>query len=154
MFGEACGSWYVLERFCCCSANEGLGLIKLVFPKEGGIGWVDNFAISSGVHRRSGSQDDRLPTSPRNRRANISVTQATQRQLKRLTRKFKHSPALFPASREDLTVWNGVAVGDKTKKHQRLPTKLKAGQKASSLSNCCGQQRLIWQLVYLTSLVR
>ena len=28
--------------------NEGLNL-KLVFPKEGGIGWVDNFAISSGA---------------------------------------------------------------------------------------------------------
>ncbi|MDN3684808.1 extracellular solute-binding protein [Vibrio sinaloensis] len=28
--------------------NEGMNL-KLVFPKEGGIGWVDNFAISSGA---------------------------------------------------------------------------------------------------------
>ncbi|MGR5268234.1 extracellular solute-binding protein [Vibrio astriarenae] len=107
--------------------NEGLP-IELVYPKEGGIGWVDNFAISSGAKNVDGAHKmiDFL--------LRPDVAEQITRDTGYLTAvkasndKFQHLEALFP-SQEDLdkVEWQS-AVGDKTSRYEEYFLKLKAGQ--------------------------
>ncbi|MGR5092565.1 extracellular solute-binding protein [Vibrio maritimus] len=107
--------------------NEGLP-IKLVFPKEGGIGWVDNFAISSGAKNVDAAHkmiDFLLRPEIAEQ---ISRDTGYLTAVKESNEKFKDSPALFP-SQEDLdrVEWQD-AVGDSTVIYEDYFLKLKAGQ--------------------------
>lgn len=107
--------------------KEGLPL-KLVFPKEGGIGWVDNFAIASGAKNVDAAH----------KMINFLLRPEIAEQISRDTGyltgvkasndKFKGIAPLFP-SQEDLdrVEWQ-AAVGDKTVRYEDYFMKLKAGQ--------------------------
>ncbi|MDF5457263.1 extracellular solute-binding protein, partial [Vibrio parahaemolyticus] len=107
--------------------SEGLNL-KLVFPKEGGSGWVDNFAISSGAKNVEAAHKmiDFL--------LRPEIAEQISRDTGYLTAveesnaKFKDVAPLFP-SQEDLdrVEWQD-AVGDLTVKYEDYFLKLKAGQ--------------------------
>lgn len=107
--------------------KEGLPL-KLVFPKEGGIGWVDNFAIAAGAKNIDAAHkmiDFLLRPEIAEQISNdtgylTAVAQSNE--------KFKDVAPLFP-SQEDLdrVEWQ-AAVGDKTVKYEDYFMKLKAGQ--------------------------
>ncbi|QIA63361.1 extracellular solute-binding protein [Vibrio astriarenae] len=107
--------------------NEGLP-IELVYPKEGGIGWVDNLAISSGAKNIEAAHKmiDFLL------RPDIAeqITRDTGylTAVKASNDKFTHLEALFP-SQEDLdnVEWQS-AVDDKTSRYEEYFLKLKAGQ--------------------------
>ena len=107
--------------------KEGLPL-KLVFPKEGGIGWVDNFAIPSGAtHIDAAHQMINFLLRP-DIAERISNGTGYLTGVKESNAKFKDVPALFP-SQEDLdrVEWQ-AAVGDKNVKYEQYFLKLKAGQ--------------------------
>ncbi|GAL25521.1 ABC transporter periplasmic spermidine putrescine-binding protein PotD [Vibrio variabilis] len=102
--------------------------IKLVFPREGGIGWVDNFAISSGATNIDAAHkmiDFLLRPEIAEQ---ISRDTGYLTAVKESNEKFKDSPALFP-SQEDLdrVEWQD-AVGDSTVIYEDYFLKLKAGQ--------------------------
>ena len=106
---------------------EGLP-IKLIFPKEGGIGWVDNFAIPSGAKNVEASHkmiDFLLRPEIAER---ISKDTGYLTAVKASNDKFKDIAPLFP-SQEDLdrVEWQS-AVGDMTVKYEEYFLKLKAGQ--------------------------
>lgn len=106
---------------------EGLPL-ELVFPKEGGIGWVDNFAISSGATNVDAAHkmiDFLLRPEIAEQ---ISKNAGYLTAVKESNEKFKDVSPLFP-SQEDLdrVEWQ-AAVGDKTVKYEEYFMKLKAGQ--------------------------
>ncbi|EKO3556030.1 extracellular solute-binding protein [Vibrio metschnikovii] len=106
--------------------NEGLP-IKLIFPKEGGIGWVDNFAIASGAKNVDAAHKmiDFL--------LRPEIAEQISRDTGYLTgvaesnAKFKDIAPLFP-SQEDLdrVEWQD-AVGDKTIKYENYFMRLKSG---------------------------
>ncbi len=107
--------------------NEGLNL-KLVFPKEGGIGWVDNFAISSGAKNVEAAHKMidfllRPEIAEQISRDTGYLTAVTESNSK-----FKDVAPLFP-SQEDLdrVEWQD-SVGDMTVKYEDYFLKLKAGQ--------------------------
>lgn len=107
--------------------KEGVPL-KLVFPKEGGIGWVDNFAISSGAKNVDAAHkmiDFLLRPEIAEQ---ISKDAGYLTGVKASNEKFKDVPALFP-SQEDLdrVEWQD-SVGDKTAIYEDYFIKLKAGQ--------------------------
>lgn len=107
--------------------KEGLPL-KLVFPKEGGIGWVDNFAIASGAKNIEAAHkmiDFLLRPEIAEQ---ISRDTGYLTGVKASNDKFKDVAPLFP-SQEDLdrVEWQ-AAVGDKTVKYEDYFMKLKAGQ--------------------------
>ncbi|MGL5430136.1 MAG: extracellular solute-binding protein [Vibrio sp.] len=107
--------------------KEGLP-IKLVFPKEGGIGWVDNFAISSGAKNVNAAHkmiDFLLRPEIAEQ---ISRDTGYLTGVKASNDKFQDVAPLFP-SQEDLdrVEWQS-AVGDKTVKYEDYFMKLKAGQ--------------------------
>ncbi|MGF1749564.1 extracellular solute-binding protein [Vibrio cionasavignyae] len=107
--------------------KEGVPL-QLVFPKEGGIGWVDNFAISSGAANVDAAHkmiDFLLRPEIAEQ---ISNDTGYLTAVKASNDKFKHEPALFP-SQEDLdrVEWQD-SVGDKTVAYEDYFMKLKAGQ--------------------------
>ncbi|CSB31735.1 spermidine/putrescine ABC transporter substrate-binding protein [Vibrio cholerae] len=107
--------------------KEGLP-IKLVFPKEGGIGWVDNFAISSGAKNVDAAHkmiDFLLRPEIAEQ---ISRDTGYLTGVKASNDKFQDVAPLFP-SQEDLdrVEWQS-AVGDKTVKYEEYFMKLKAGQ--------------------------
>ncbi|MCG7496353.1 extracellular solute-binding protein [Vibrio sp. Of7-15] len=107
--------------------KEGLP-IKLIFPKEGGIGWVDNFAIPSGAKNVEAAhkmidfllRPEIAEQISKNTGYLTAVAQSNQ--------KFKHEPALFP-SQEDLNrvEWQS-AVGNMNIRYENYFLKLKAGQ--------------------------
>lgn len=106
---------------------EGLPL-KLIFPKEGGIGWVDNFAISSGAKNVEAAHKmiDFL--------LRADIAEQISRDTGYLTavaesnEKFKGISALFPSQDDlDRVEWQD-SVGDKTIKYEEYFLKLKAGQ--------------------------
>uniref|UniRef100_UPI0038F7F14E extracellular solute-binding protein n=1 Tax=Streptomyces scabiei TaxID=1930 RepID=UPI0038F7F14E len=106
--------------------NEDL-TIKLIFPKEGGIGWVDNFAIASGAKNVDAAHKmiDFL--------LRPEIAEQISRDTGYLTgvaesnAKFKDIAPLFP-SQEDLdrVEWQD-AVGDKTIKYENYFMRLKSG---------------------------
>ncbi|MFA0442560.1 spermidine/putrescine ABC transporter substrate-binding protein PotD [Vibrio sp. 10N.286.49.C2] len=107
--------------------KEGVPL-ELVFPKEGGIGWVDNFAISSGAENVEAAHkmiDFLLRPEIAEQ---ISTDTGYLTGVKASNDKFKHEPALFP-SQEDLdrVEWQD-SVGEKTVVYEDYFMKLKAGQ--------------------------
>ncbi|MGF1779557.1 extracellular solute-binding protein [Vibrio nomapromontoriensis] len=107
--------------------KEGVPL-QLIFPKEGGIGWVDNFAISSGAANVDAAHkmiDFLLRPEIAEQ---ISNDTGYLTAVKASNDKFKHEPALFP-SQEDLdrVEWQD-SVGDKTVAYEDYFMKLKAGQ--------------------------
>ncbi|QXO18733.1 MULTISPECIES: extracellular solute-binding protein [Vibrio] len=107
--------------------KEGLPL-KLVFPKEGGIGWVDNFAIASGAKNVDAAHkmiDFLLRPEIAEQ---ISRDTGYLTGVKASNDKFKDIAPLFP-SQEDLdrVEWQ-AAVGDKTVRYEDYFMKLKAGQ--------------------------
>lgn len=106
---------------------EGLPL-KLIFPEEGGIGWVDNFAISSGAKNVEAAHKmiDFL--------LRADIAEQISRDTGYLTavaesnEKFKGISALFPSQDDlDRVEWQD-SVGDKTIKYEEYFLKLKAGQ--------------------------
>lgn len=107
--------------------NEGMNL-KLVFPKEGGIGWVDNFAISSGAKNVEAAHkmiDFLLRPEIAEQ---ISADTGYLTAVAESNAKFKDVAPLFP-SQEDLdrVEWQD-SVGDMTVKYEDYFLKLKAGQ--------------------------
>ncbi|WP_029817478.1 extracellular solute-binding protein, partial [Vibrio parahaemolyticus] len=102
--------------------------LKLVFPKEGGIGWVDNFAISSGAKNVEAAHKMidfllRPEIAEQISRDTGYLTAVTESNSK-----FKDVAPLFP-SQEDLdrVEWQD-SVGDMTVKYEDYFLKLKAGQ--------------------------
>ncbi len=85
--------------------NEGLP-IKLVFPKEGGIGWVDNFYISSGAVNVEAAHKMIDFTSPRNAEQ-ISRDTGYLTAVKASNEKFKKTALLCSHRKKTLTVLNG-----------------------------------------------
>ncbi|WP_028115374.1 extracellular solute-binding protein [Ferrimonas senticii] len=107
--------------------KEGLPL-QLVFPKEGGIGWVDNFAISSGATNVEAAHkmiDFLLRPEIAEQ---ISADTGYLTAVKASNDKFKDVAPLFP-SQEDLdrVEWQD-SIGDLTVKYENYFLKLKAGQ--------------------------
>ncbi|MCL9776794.1 extracellular solute-binding protein [Vibrio methylphosphonaticus] len=107
--------------------KEGVPL-QLVFPKEGGIGWVDNFAISSGATNVEAAHKMIDFLLRPDIAEQISNDTGYLTAVKASNDKFKHEPALFP-SQEDLdrVEWQD-SVGDKTVAYEDYFMKLKAGQ--------------------------
>ncbi|MCW8348542.1 extracellular solute-binding protein [Vibrio sp. ZSDZ65] len=107
--------------------KEGVPL-QLVFPKEGGIGWVDNFAISSGATNIEAAHKMIDFLLRPDIAEQISNDTGYLTAVKASNDKFKHEPALFP-SQEDLdrVEWQD-SVGDKTVAYEDYFMKLKAGQ--------------------------
>jgi len=106
---------------------EGLPL-KLVFPKEGGIGWVDNFAISSGANNVDAAHKmiDFLLRPDIAEQISRSAGYLTA--VKESNDKFKHETALFPSQDDlDRVEWQD-AVGEQTTRYENYFMKLKAGQ--------------------------
>ncbi|MDR9830566.1 extracellular solute-binding protein [Vibrio sp. FNV 38] len=107
--------------------NEGLP-IELVYPKEGGIGWVDNFAISSGAKNINAAHQmiDFLL------RPDIAeqITRDTGylTAVKASNDKFTDLEPLFPSQEALNNVEWQSAVGDKTTRYEEYFLKLKAGQ--------------------------
>jgi spermidine/putrescine transport system substrate-binding protein len=106
---------------------EGVPL-KLVFPKEGGIGWVDNFAISSGAKNVEAAhkmidfllRPDIAEQISRDTGYLTAVAESNE--------KFKDIPALFPSQQDlDRVEWQD-SVGDKTVIYEEHFMKLKAAQ--------------------------
>lgn len=107
--------------------KEGVPL-KLVYPKEGGIGWMDTLAIPSGAKNVEAAH----------KMINFLLRPDIAEQLTRNTgyltgvkasnEKFKDSAALFP-SQEDLdrVEWQ-APVGDKNLKYENYFMQLKASQ--------------------------
>jgi spermidine/putrescine transport system substrate-binding protein len=106
---------------------EGLP-IKLIFPKEGGIGWVDNFAIPSGAKNVEASHKMIDFLLRPEIAARISKDTGYLTAVKASNDKFQDVAPLFP-SQEDLdrVEWQS-AVGDMTVKYEEYFLKLKAGQ--------------------------
>ncbi|MGL6261782.1 extracellular solute-binding protein [Vibrio sp. WXL210] len=107
--------------------NEGLP-IELVYPKEGGIGWVDNFAISSGARNVEAAHKmiDFLL------RPDIAeqITRDTGylTGVKASNDKFSDLAPLFPDQDDlDNVEWQ-ADVGDKTLRYEEYFLRLKAGQ--------------------------
>ncbi|MCJ2376583.1 extracellular solute-binding protein [Vibrio sp. ZSDZ34] len=107
--------------------SEGVPL-KLVFPKEGGIGWVDNFAISSGAKNVEAAhkmidfllRPDIAEQISRDTGYLTAVAESNE--------KFKDIPALFPSQQDlDRVEWQD-SVGDKTVIYEEHFMKLKAAQ--------------------------
>ncbi len=107
--------------------SEGVPL-KLVFPKEGGIGWVDNFAISSGAKNVEAAhkmidfllRPDIAEQISRDTGYLTAVAESNE--------KFKDIPALFPSQQDlDRVEWQD-SVGDKTVTYEEHFMKLKAAQ--------------------------
>lgn len=126
MSGEV-GLGMIWNGSAAAALSEGLP-IKLVFPKEGGIGWVDNFAITSGAQNVEAAHKmiDFL--------LRPDIAEQISRNAGYLTgveasnAKFKDIEPLFP-SQEDLDriEWQD-AVGNSTFQYEEYFLKLKAGQ--------------------------
>ncbi|USD31212.1 MULTISPECIES: extracellular solute-binding protein [Vibrio] len=107
--------------------SEGMNL-KLIFPKEGGIGWVDNFAISSGAKNVDAAHKmiDFLLRPEIAEQISRDTGYLTAVQVS--NEKFKDVAPLFP-SQEDLdrVEWQD-AIGSMTVKYEDYFMKLKSGQ--------------------------
>ncbi len=101
--------------------------LKLIFPKEGGIGWVDNFAISSGANNVDAAHKMINFLLRPEIAEQISQSAGYLTAVKESNEKFKNVSALFP-SQEDLdrVEWQD-AIGDKTTRYENYFMKLKAG---------------------------
>ncbi|USD66560.1 extracellular solute-binding protein [Vibrio sp. SCSIO 43136] len=106
---------------------EGLPL-ELVFPKEGGIGWVDNFAITSNATNVDAAHKmiDFLLRPEIAEKISQSAGYLTA--VKESNDKFSDVAPLFPSQQDLENVEWQDAVGDKTFKYEEYFLKLKAGQ--------------------------
>ncbi|GEM74572.1 extracellular solute-binding protein [Vibrio sagamiensis] len=107
--------------------NQEINL-KLIFPKEGGIGWVDNFVITSGAKNVDAAHKMIDFLLRPDIAMQISHDSGYLTAVKLSNKKFEGIAPLFP-SQEDLdrVEWQD-SVGDMTEKYEEYFLRLKAGQ--------------------------
>ncbi len=107
--------------------NEGLNL-ELVFPKEGGIGWVDNFAIPSGAKNIEAAHQMIDFLLRPDIAEQISRDTGYLTAVKSSNEKFQDVAPLYPTQEDlDRVEWQS-AVGNTSLLYEAYFMKLKAGQ--------------------------
>jgi spermidine/putrescine transport system substrate-binding protein len=106
--------------------KEGLNL-QLIFPKEGGIGWVDNFAIPKGTHNTDAAHKMINFLLRPDIAEQISEETGYLTGVKASNNKFKNVRPLFPSEDElERVEWQN-SVGALNSKYENYFLKLKSG---------------------------